>query len=88
LDTFHKHRGDLFAHASRTQLQDWICAAQYAGMSAVVAGSLTRESLDAALDLLPDMIAVRGAACDGGREGVIDSARVEQLARTVHSATV
>jgi len=52
--------------------------------SLAVAGGLTNENLDAIAAIRPDIVAVRGAACEGGdRLRDLDQARVEALAEVV-----
>ncbi|WP_165065370.1 (5-formylfuran-3-yl)methyl phosphate synthase [Paludisphaera rhizosphaerae] len=49
-----------------------------------VAGGLTRENLDVIAAIRPDIVAVRGAVCEGGdRLRDLDQSRVEQLAEVV-----
>lgn len=49
-----------------------------------VAGGLTRDNLDAIADIRPDVVAVRGAACENGdRLRDVDQHRVEELAEIV-----
>lgn len=59
----------------------WADRAKSAGLTLAVAGGLTRETI-ASLDILsPDIVAVRGAACEGeNRRGRIDPRRVAELA--------
>jgi uncharacterized protein (UPF0264 family) len=49
------------------------------GLFSVIAGSLTIACLDRVVALQPDVIAVRGAACAGGRSGRVDSRNVAEL---------
>lgn len=54
-----------------------------AGKLIAVAGGLDGPAIAALRPLHPDLFAVRGAACEGGRLGPVDSARVAALARAV-----
>jgi uncharacterized protein (UPF0264 family) len=45
----------------------------------VLAGSLTGQAFDLAHSLLPDLVAVRTAACEGGRNGTVRADRVRAL---------
>ena len=53
----------------------------------VVAGSLTVEGVAAATQLMPDLIAVRTAACDAGRGGTVSIQRVRELKRALAVVT-
>lgn len=79
------------------RLLDWICLADLSAlrheardraMEFAVAGSLREEDLPAILPLQPDWIAVRGAACDYGREGRINPEKVRKLAELVRGCPV
>jgi hypothetical protein len=79
LDTYDKTSGPLTAHLPMAELASLALAARRAGMLVVLGGSLTSETLSSLLPLAPDLLAVRGAACRGGRNGKIDSQRVRRL---------
>jgi uncharacterized protein (UPF0264 family) len=51
-----------------------------AGVRVALAGSLTAEEIPRLLPAEPDWIAVRGAACEGGREGTVSEDKVRDLA--------
>ncbi|RIK86369.1 MAG: hypothetical protein DCC67_02800 [Planctomycetota bacterium] len=78
-DTFDKSAGPLTGLVGGDQLQRQLRQARAAGLRTVVAGSLHVDSL-ATLPLADiDMVAVRSAACAGGRLGRVDARRVRQL---------
>jgi uncharacterized protein (UPF0264 family) len=79
VDTFSKSAGGLLDVWPMAELRPFVAAARDWGMMIVLGGSLTLESLPEALALEPDYIAVRGAACRGGREGSLDEGCVEAL---------
>lgn len=55
-----------------------------AGLKLAVAGGLTAETIPGLAALTPDLIAVRGAACEGGERGrPLDARRVAELAAIV-----
>lgn len=81
VDTFDKARGTLDTWWTTDELQRWVARLRQARMTAVVAGSVTAEMLDGVLAARPSVVAVRGAACRGGRGGQVETARVAQLAR-------
>jgi uncharacterized protein (UPF0264 family) len=67
VDTFSKGRGRLFDHVSPDQLAKWREGAGAAGLMFAVAGSLRAEDLPRLTAFDPDIVAIRGAACQGGR---------------------
>ncbi len=85
LDTFRKDAGDLFSWISAAVLRRWAAGVRGHGLLAAVAGSLRLESLAAAVAAGPDIVGVRGAACGGGREGVVDAELVRALRAVIPS---
>jgi len=79
MDTHDKSRGRLFDHTGMAALADWVDQARRLGMLVVLAGSLHVDTIVRAAELGPDYVAVRGAACSGGRDGMLDAARVAAL---------
>lgn len=79
-DTYDKSAGGLFDHWSVEQLRDRVSQARARGWLTVVGGSLTRAHLSTACRAAPDLVAVRGAACNETRTGRVDLERVAQLA--------
>jgi len=78
-DTYDKANGALLDHLPRQALEPLLDTARRRGRRIAVAGSLALHSI-ASLPLeLIDVIAVRGAACSGGRDGVVSSDRVLRL---------
>ncbi|MGD9644942.1 MAG: (5-formylfuran-3-yl)methyl phosphate synthase [Pirellulales bacterium] len=88
IDTFDKSGSNSLDHWSRNEWTAIGDAVRRAGLRLVLAGSLTVEMFDRALELSPDLIAVRGAACRGGREGRIDVDRVRALASALEARRV
>jgi uncharacterized protein (UPF0264 family) len=80
LDTCHKDGSTLFDHMSQGSLRALMERCRLARVSVALAGSLGLEHLDLVRQLGPAWLAVRGAACTGGRTGTIDAARVRALA--------
>jgi hypothetical protein len=83
LDTFDKQAGDVFHWLTDERLASLVASAQAAGMFVAVGGSLTLESAPRAIGAMADVIAVRGAACSGGRTGCVSAERVRSLAAIV-----
>lgn len=79
VDTFDKTHGDLLAYFSTEQLRELAREVGKAGMGLALAGSLKGDSFMSALSIGPEWLAVRGAACEGGRTGRIDRERVARL---------
>jgi uncharacterized protein (UPF0264 family) len=83
VDTFDKTGGPLGAHLPLASLTHVVEAAREAQMLCVLAGRLGWRELAEILPLEPDYVAVRGAACAGGRTGRIQARRVRRLATLV-----
>jgi uncharacterized protein (UPF0264 family) len=79
LDTYGKDGRDLFAHVGERELHRWADEIGRAGLLVALAGSLSVEGVRRAAMLPADIVGVRGAACDGGREGVVAEDRVRAL---------
>jgi uncharacterized protein (UPF0264 family) len=81
-DTFDKSGGPVVGDAeAAARVTDWIALARQAGMRSVLAGNLTAETLPAAVACGPDVIAVRSAACVGGRSGAVCGKLVRRLGK-------
>ena len=79
IDTFNKARGDLWTALGEGELTQLVERARHHGIKVALAGSIGLKTIHRALELAPDWIAVRGAACEGGRTGRISTARVSAL---------
>lgn len=84
-DTFHKDGSTLLDHLSVDDIAAFVRTCRAAGMTIALAGSLTAREVERLRDVRPDWFAVRGAACDGGRDGRISELRVRELASLVVS---
>jgi uncharacterized protein (UPF0264 family) len=78
-DTFSKSAGSILDVLSAETLAAQLQTARAAGIGGVIAGSVTLETLGRLPLELADMIAVRGAACRGGRQGPVCRGRVSPL---------
>ena len=83
IDTFDKRGPALFDCFPPNELADFTTEVRQAGLRLALAGSLTLNSVDRALRLSPDLVAVRGAACRAGRGGEVEAARVRELADAI-----
>lgn len=82
IDTWDKSGPPLVADAETARrVAGWVGRARAAGMQVVLAGSLTAATLRAAVASRPDLIAVRTAACTGGRLGRVCGKRVADLGK-------
>lgn len=85
VDTWGKRAGDIFAHLNSPELRKLFGKAMKFGLLTVLGGSLSLRNFQAALDLEPDYLAVRGAVCDGARDGGISAAKLHPLLRLVRA---
>jgi uncharacterized protein (UPF0264 family) len=83
LDTALKTGPGVRELLSDDALRTWVTAARAAGMRAGIAGRLTAADLPFVRAIDADICGVRGAACDGGRTGRVDSAKVRALIELV-----
>src|SRR5262249_36904590 len=86
LDTWNKDGGDLFDWLNRDLLQGWLERASERGLLTARAGSLAGARVRAAARPGPDILGVRGAACEGGRRGVVTEGRVRAIATAISDA--
>ncbi|MFN0021207.1 MAG: (5-formylfuran-3-yl)methyl phosphate synthase [Pirellulaceae bacterium] len=85
VDTFDKSRGSVTAHLSEIELSEILAAARAAGLTTVLAGSLTLALVQELLPLAPDFVAVRGAVCRAGRAGTVEESLVNDFAKMLLS---
>jgi uncharacterized protein (UPF0264 family) len=76
LDTYRKDGRGVLRSLAMNALADWIASARSLGLLTAVAGELRPADLAVVSALGPDIVGVRGAACDGGRGGVVNADRV------------
>jgi (5-formylfuran-3-yl)methyl phosphate synthase len=81
LDTHFKDGTGLLDWFDAAALNNWVSDARRAGLLTALAGALALEDLDTVAGAAPEIIGVRGAACDGGREGRVSAERVGCLRR-------
>jgi uncharacterized protein (UPF0264 family) len=79
VDTWDKRGGTLLDHWSFGDLNDFGHRVHRAGLGLVLAGSLAGTQLQLAARCRPALLAVRGAACQGGRGGRVTAARVAAI---------
>jgi uncharacterized protein (UPF0264 family) len=79
VDTGSKEGGGLFDHQSAAELGSIAAALRAFGAFLALGGSLDTPQFHDALATGAAIVGVRGAACVGGRNGVIDEGRVRWL---------
>ncbi len=87
LDTWLKDGRALLDHFSIERLTALSLGARAAGLLFAVAGSLEPDAVFR-LGKIADVLGVRGAACRGGRAGVVDEERVARLRRYIDQKRV
>ena len=85
VDTFDKSAGTLLDLWSPLELAGFVEEVHSQAMKVALAGSLSAESLNHVLPLRPDFVAVRGAVCQGGRNGALSSKRIREFASKLRS---
>ncbi len=88
VDTFSKTSGTLIDWLKPGQLRDLVRATHACGCLCALAGSLGIGQIAQVVSLEPDFVAVRTAACAGGRTGTVDLSRVRRLAARVRRPVV
>ena len=79
LDTHTKDGLGLLKWLSVGDLADWVSHARRIGLLTALAGGLGIDDLTAVAGAGPDVVGVRGAACEGGRHGSVTLERVLAL---------
>jgi uncharacterized protein (UPF0264 family) len=85
LDTWSKTTGALFDLWSVKDVARLCAQVRKAGIAAVLAGSLDNTGVETAVKCGANLVAVRGAACVGGRTGTVCVDRVRAISDSVSS---
>lgn len=89
IDTAAKDGSHLFDWVSLPTLAAWIARARRCGLLVALAGSLRGQPFEHAIDLEPDIVAVRGAACVcGDRRDRVTRRCVARLAKLISARNV
>jgi (5-formylfuran-3-yl)methyl phosphate synthase len=88
IDTWNKSAGTLFDIWPVDELRAFLKRVCDRRLAVVLAGSLTGDNIAQAVALGPELVAVRGAACNEGRGGVISAARVRALKHAVAECAI
>jgi uncharacterized protein (UPF0264 family) len=83
VDTWDKSGGRLFDHWPADDLRRFVDRVRAREIVVVLAGSLVGETFETAVGLAPDLVAVRTAACDAGRDGTVSTSRVRNLMQVI-----
>jgi uncharacterized protein (UPF0264 family) len=86
LDTADKGGPRLTELVAPAWLTEWVRLAHGRSLAVALAGRLRAEDLSWVAACGADVAGVRGAACDGGRNGRISPARVRELTRACAAA--
>ena len=81
LDTADKSGPGLLGVYAPDALAAWVREARTAGLLVALAGKLRAADIAILRSVRPDVVGVRGAACDGGRTGRVSEERVRELRR-------
>jgi (5-formylfuran-3-yl)methyl phosphate synthase len=87
LDTYSKAGADLLDWIDLSELDRWVSQLRRVGLLSALSGGLDPMRLPLAASVGPDVIGVRGAACEGGRSGTVSTARVMALRSAVIEAS-
>lgn len=82
-DTFDKTAPGILDLVVEASLREWIAAAHAGGMAVAIAGRIAAGDVARAAGLGADVVAVRSAACRGGRSGRVDRTLVAAAAAAV-----
>jgi len=88
IDTAIKDGSTLLDWVDFKKLARWRLRLAEAGAKIALAGSLDEETIRLLAPLQPDWFAVRGAACDGGREGIVSVKKVRLLKAIIAEASL
>ena len=88
IDTAIKDGKTLLDWVELSTLARWRIQLEDAGVPIALAGSLDEWAIRLLAPLQPDWFAVRGAACDGGREGTIRAAKVRRLKEIIAESSL
>ena len=78
IDTAIKDGRALFDHLDAGTVAAFVADCRRRGLLCGLAGSIRAEHLPLLLEIGPDVIGVRGAICEGGREGRLDPRRLRE----------
>ena len=86
VDTWDKTSGTLLDHWPPDELQAFVGEVRDQHIAPVLAGSLSGDAVLTAARLRPRLIAIRGAACAGGRTGAVSLPCIRTVQATLAMA--
>ena len=87
IDTARKTGGTLLTELGAAELETFVARCREAGLLCALAGSLRAADVPRLLELAPDIVGFRGAACrEGRRDGSVDRDAVLRLKDLVAQA--
>jgi uncharacterized protein (UPF0264 family) len=87
LDTQVKDGQGLLNWIDLPALRLWVERGRDVGLLTALAGGLQVDDIGLVSGARPDVVGVRGAACDGGREGRVNAGRVQALRERLRRPT-
>ena len=85
VDTAIKDGKDLFDALTYEEIEEFVNAAHEAGMNMALAGSIGIQHAPMLFDLMPDVIGVRGAVCEGPDRGTkISPQKTTEFVQFIH----
>jgi hypothetical protein len=85
VDTFDKDGPGLTAHVAPSEYHGWVRTAHRSGLFVALAGKVTASDMKSLGGSGADIVGVRGAACDQGRNGAVVESRVVELRALLHT---
>ncbi len=82
LDTYVKDGKSILDHMSTVEICDLLGQARSANCFSVLAGSLKAHNADQILEIGPDVVGFRGAACEVSRTGTISANAIDRLSKS------
>lgn len=88
IDTWSKAGPSSVQRLGKRWLSEHLCELAHANIGTVLAGGLGLSDLKTAIECHPNLVGVRGAACTGGRSGVVAENRVRALNSLVSACRI
>uniref|UniRef100_A0A7C1T9T8 (5-formylfuran-3-yl)methyl phosphate synthase n=1 Tax=Thermofilum pendens TaxID=2269 RepID=A0A7C1T9T8_THEPE len=85
IDTYVKDGRTTFDFLPTSYLESFVDEAHGSNLLAALAGSLKKQHIVDAIKLGFDVVGFRGAACTGGRDGVVSEKLVSELKETIRN---
>lgn len=85
-DTYSKSDGNLLDWLPLPELTERVAAIREAGLLAALAGGIGEKDVPQLVGTEPDILAIRTAACEGGRNGTVTESAVRRFRAAMDSA--